>query len=296
MHIPVLQKEVIKYLAPKTNENFIDATVGEGNHSLEIIEKIKPKGRILGIDWDPEVVQNLKQKLKRMGLEERFIVVCSNFAELKKIADRYNFQADGILFDLGFLTWHIEESKRGVSFQKDENLDMRYNPKENPLTAQEIVNKFPFQKIVEILRKYGEEKFARRIARKIEQERKKHPITTTTQLVEIVRKATPPWYHHRRIHFATRTFLALRIAVNDEIENLRKALIQVPEVLSLGGRLVVISFHSLEDRVVKEFLKDQSKKGIFEILTKKPQTPTPEEVKMNPRCRSAKLRAAKKIK
>ncbi|MCD6177752.1 16S rRNA (cytosine(1402)-N(4))-methyltransferase RsmH [bacterium] len=296
MHIPVLQKEVIKYLAPKTNENFIDATVGEGNHSLEIIEKIKPKGRILGIDWDPEVVQNLKQKLKRMGLEERFIVVCSNFAELKKIADRYNFQADGILFDLGFLTWHIEESKRGFSFQKDENLDMRYNPKENPLTAQEIVNKFPFQKIVEILRKYGEERFARRIARKIEQERRKHPITTTTQLVEIVRKATPPWYHHRRIHFATRTFLALRIAVNDEIENLRKALIQVPEVLSLGGRLVVISFHSLEDRVVKEFLKDQSKKGIFEILTKKPQTPTPEEVKMNPRCRSAKLRAAKKIK
>jgi len=296
MHIPVLQKEVIKYLAPKTNENFIDATVGEGNHSLEIIEKIKPKGRILGIDWDPEVVQNLKQKLKRMGLEERFIVVCSNFAELKKIADRYNFQADGILFDLGFLTWHIEESKRGFSFQKDEDLDMRYNPKENSLTAQEIVNKFPFQKIVEILRKYGEEKFARRIARKIEQERKKHPITTTTQLVEIVRKATPPWYHHRRIHFATRTFLALRIAVNDEIENLRKALIQVPEVLSLGGRLVVISFHSLEDRVVKEFLKDQSKKGIFEILTKKPQTPTPEEVKMNPRCRSAKLRAAKKIK
>jgi len=296
MHIPVLQKEVIKYLAPKTNENFIDATVGEGNHSLEIIEKIKPKGRILGIDWDPEVVQNLKQKLKRMGLEERFIVVCSNFAELKKIADRYNFQADGILFDLGFLTWHIEESKRGFSFQKDENLDMRYNPKENSLTAQEIVNKFPFQKIVEILRKYGEEKFARRIARKIEQERKKHPITTTTQLVEIVRKATPPWYHHRRIHFATRTFLALRIAVNDEIENLRKALIQVPEILSLGGRLVVISFHSLEDRVVKEFLKDQSKKGIFEILTKKPQTPTPEEVKMNPRCRSAKLRAAKKIK
>ncbi|HDJ30569.1 MAG TPA: 16S rRNA (cytosine(1402)-N(4))-methyltransferase, partial [bacterium] len=183
MHIPVLQKEVIKYLAPKTNENFIDATVGEGNHSLEIIEKIKPKGRILGIDWDPEVVQNLKQKLKRMGLEERFIVVCSNFAELKKIADRYNFQADGILFDLGFLTWHIEESKRGFSFQKDEDLDMRYNPKENSLTAQEIVNKFPFQKIVEILRKYGEEKFARRIARKIEQERKKHPITTTTQLV-----------------------------------------------------------------------------------------------------------------
>jgi len=296
MHIPALQKEVIKYLAPKTNENFIDATVGEGNHSLEIIEKIKPKGRILGIDWDPEVVQSLKQKLKRMGLEERFIVVCSNFAELKKIADRYNFQADGILFDLGFLTWHIEESKRGFSFQKDENLDMRYNPKENPLTAQEIVNKFPFQKIVEILRKYGEERFARRIARKIEQERRKHPITTTTQLVEIVRKATPPWYHHRRIHFATRTFLALRIAVNDEIENLRKALIQVPEVLSLGGRLVVISFHSLEDRVVKEFLKDQSKKGIFEILTKKPQTPTPEEVKMNPRCRSAKLRAAKKIK
>ena len=222
--------------------------------------------------------------------------MCKNFADLGEIAEEYKFQANGILFDLGFLSWHVEESKRGFSFQKNQKLDMRYNPKDNPLTAQEIVNKFSSQKIAEIIKKYGEEKFAGRIAKKIEEERKKQPIENTSQLVEIIRRATPYWYHHRRIHFATRTFQALRIAVNSELENLRKALFQVPQVLQPGGRLVVISFHSLEDRIVKQFLKNQAKEGSLKILTKKPKIPKSDEIKINPRCRSAKLRAAKKIK
>ncbi len=296
MHIPVLQKEVIKYLDAEPNKNFIDATVGEGGHSLEIIKRTAPFGKVLGIDWDPQVVNRLKEKIKRLGIENRFIVVCKNFADLGEIAEEYKFQANGILFDLGFLSWHVEESKRGFSFQKNQKLDMRYNPKDNPLTAQEIVNKFSSQKIAEIIKKYGEEKFAGRIAKKIEEERKKQPIENTSQLVEIIRRATPYWYHHRRIHFATRTFQALRIAVNSELENLRKALFQVPQVLQPGGRLVVISFHSLEDRIVKQFLKNQAKEGSLKILTKKPKIPKSDEIKINPRCRSAKLRAAKKIK
>ena len=296
MHIPVLQKEVIKYLDAEPNKNFIDATVGEGGHSLEIIKRTAPFGKVLGIDWDPQVVNRLKEKIKRLGIENRFIVVCKNFADLGEIAEEYKFQANGILFDLGFLSWHVEESKRGFSFQRNQKLDMRYNPKDNPLTAQEIVNKFSSPKIAEIIKKYGEEKFAGRIAKKIEEERKKQPIENTSQLVEIIRRATPYWYHHRRIHFATRTFQALRIAVNSELENLRKALFQVPQVLQPGGRLVVISFHSLEDRIVKQFLKNQAKEGSLKILTKKPKIPKSDEIKINPRCRSAKLRAAKKIK
>lgn len=296
MHVPVLQKEVIKYLDAKPNRNFIDATVGEGGHSLEIIKKTAPRGKILGIDWDPEVVNQLRKKVKDMGLKKRFIVVCRNFADLREIVKKHKFQINGILFDLGFLGWHVEESKRGFSFQRNQKLDMRYNPKENLLTAQEIVNKFSFQEITEIIKKYGEERFARMIAKKIKEERKKQPIESTAQLVKIIKKATPSWYHRRRIHFATKTFQALRIAVNDELENLKKALSQVPQILQPGGRLVVISFHSLEDRIVKEFLKTQAREGSFKILTKKPQIPKPCEIKINPRCRSAKLRAAKKIR
>ncbi|MCD6550560.1 16S rRNA (cytosine(1402)-N(4))-methyltransferase RsmH [bacterium] len=295
MHIPVLQKEVIKYLNPEPNKNFIDATVGEGGHSLEIIEKIKPKGKILGIEWDKEVADRLKSKIREMKLENRFIVVWGNFVDLAGIVKQYKFLADGVLFDLGFLSWHVEESKRGFSFRKNEELDMRYNPQENLLKAKDIINKFSFQKILGIIKEYGEEKFARRITEAIIRERQKKPIETTFQLVEIIKKATPAWYHRKKIHFATRTFQALRIATNSELENIKEALPQALKVMRSGGRLVVISFHSLEDRIVKEFFKKQAKEGSLKILTKKPQRPTSEEINFNPRSRSAKLRAAQKL-
>jgi len=288
MHIPVLQKEVIQYLDPKSNENFIDCTVGEGGHALAILEKTAPKGKILGIDADPEIIKSLK-------LSSRIILVCDSFVNLKEVVEKTRFKSvQGILFDLGLSSWHLEESKRGFSFQRNEPLDMRYNPR-SPLTAARIVNYYSFQEIEKILKEYGEERFAQEIAKEIITIRKIKPIETTFQLAEIIKRATPRWYHWKKIHPATRTFQALRIAVNDELNNLRKTLPQTIEILKPGGRLVVISFHSLEDRIVKYFYREQASVNRLKILTKKPVTPSKEEMKINPRSRSAKLRACLKF-
>ncbi len=265
-HIPVLQKEVLEYLDPKPNENFIDATIGLGGHTRAILEKNKPNGKVLGIELDSA----LYKKLKETQID-RLILKNDSYANLKQIVEEHNFRpVQGILFDLGMSSWHLEESGRGFSFQRNEPLDMRFNPEINPLTAQEIVNHWPEKEIEKILKEYGEERFTRRIARKIIETRKREPIKTTLQLVEILGGR----------HFARRTFQALRIAVNDELENLKKALPQALEVLEREGKIVVISFHSLEDRIVKNFLKG------------KVIRPTIEEIQKNPRARSAKLRIA----
>jgi 16S rRNA (cytosine1402-N4)-methyltransferase len=294
MHFPVLQKEVLKYLDPKPNGNFIDATIGQGGHGLAILEKILPEGKLLGIDWSPELIQELKVKTQNSKVKSNLILVCDNFVNLKEIVKRKNFKnISGVLFDLGLSSWHLEESGRGFSFQRDEPLDMRYNQKLEILTAEKIINEWPEAKLERIFREYGEERFAKRIVKKIVEVRKIQPIKTTFQLIEIIKKATPNWYHWRRIHFATRTFQALRIAVNEELKNLEKILPQALEILKSGGRLVVISFHSLEDRIVKNFLKKNHLK--LKILTKKPISPSREEIKQNPRSRSAKLRAAIKL-
>ncbi len=287
MHVAVLQKEVIKYLDPGPNENFVDATIGEGGHTSVILEKNKPKGKVLGIEWDSEII-------KRIELQERVVLVNDSYVNLKKIVERCNFRpVYGILFDLGMSSWHLEESGRGFTFLRDEPLDMRYNSLTG-LTAAEIVNTWPELKIEKILKEYGEEKFAKRIAREIVKESKVKPIKTTFGLVEVIKKAVPARYFHQKIHFATRTFQALRITVNDELNNLKKGLSQAVEVLATGGRIVVISFHSLEDRIVKNFFRELSPEKL-EILTKKPITPSEEEIKINPRSRSAKLRAAIKL-
>jgi len=312
MHIPVLQKEVLEYLDPKPGDNFIDCTIGEGGHSLEIIKSILPKGKILGIDWDNKLLEILKLKIKNLQLEKNFILVCDNFKNLKKIIETNNFQPDGILIDLGFASSQIEESERGFSFQGDEKLDMRYNPELNDLTAEKIINNWSEEEIRKILEEYGQERFAKKIAEQIAKERKTGPIKTTFQLVEIIRKSLPDWYHYReqKIHFATRTFQSLRIVVNGELENLKNVLPQALEVLKPTGRMAVISFHSLEDRIVKNFLKEKTKgrllgtrqehskfrqRQVLKILTKKPITPTDEEITLNYRSRSAKLRVAQKI-
>jgi len=293
MHIPVLKKEVLQYLDPKPNENFIDCTFGQGGHTAAILEKSKPSGKVLGIELDNELYQRLKLRMaefpiSKFQIPKRSILTNDSYTNLKKIVEKYSFRpVQGILFDLGMSSWHLEESGRGFTFLKDEPLDMRYNP-ENDLTAEKIVNNYSQEKIEKILKEYGEERFAKRIAKRIIQARPKK-IKSTFQLVEIIKKAVPG--KRTKIHPATRTFQALRIAVNDELNNFKKALFQAVEVLEKGGRIVIISFHSLEDRIVKNFFKDSNLK----VLTKKPIIPSQEEIKINPRSRSAKLRAAIKI-
>ena len=284
MHIPVLGEEVLKYLDPKPNENFIDCTFGQGGHASAILEKTKPNGKVLGIDL------NIRFKgYKRLILEK------DNFANLKEIVGKTKFgKADGILLDLGLSSWHLEESGGGFSFQKQEPLDMRYNAA-NQLTAEKIVNFWSAPEIEKILTEYGEEKFAGEIAREIINSRQEGQIKNTSQLVTIIRRALPARYQRQKIHPATRTFQALRIAVNDELNNLQVVLPQTLEVLKKGGRLVVISFHSLEDRIVKNFLKDKVKENLISILAKKPVVASFQEIKDNPRARSAKLRAAVKV-
>ncbi|NCO80241.1 16S rRNA (cytosine(1402)-N(4))-methyltransferase RsmH, partial [bacterium] len=229
VHIPVLQKEVLEYLDPKPNENFIDATIGNAGHTLTILERNIPAGKVLGIDADPEIIKNTKYSIQNTVYKNRVILVCDNFANLKEIVKQEKFKSvQGILFDLGMSSWHLEESGRGFSFLKNESLDMRYNPR-NPLTAARIVNYYSSQEIEKILKDYGEERFAKKIAQKIIEIRKIKPIETTSQLAEIVKSATPHWYHRKKIHPATRTFQAIRIAVNDELNNLERALPQTLE-------------------------------------------------------------------
>jgi 16S rRNA (cytosine1402-N4)-methyltransferase len=287
-----MKEEVIQLLNPKPGENFVDCTLGEGGHSMAILERNKPRGKVLGVDSDPEILEKLELKVKDTEFAERLILVCENFANLGAVIKKYDFKpVSGVLFDLGLSSWHLEESGRGFSFLRNEPLDMRYNPS-NALTAEAIVNFWSLKEIEKILRLYGQERFSRRIAEEIVKSR---PLKTTVDLVMAVERATPNWYHRGRIHFATKTFQALRIAVNSELENLDKALPQALDIMESGGRLVVIAFHSLEDRIVKNFMRNKAKEGALKILTKKPVRPSREEVAENPRSRSARLRAAVKV-
>ncbi|MCK4473675.1 16S rRNA (cytosine(1402)-N(4))-methyltransferase RsmH [Candidatus Parcubacteria bacterium] len=292
LHQPVLQKEVLGYLDPKTNENFIDCTIGLAGHSKTILKKNCPKGKILGIETDPK----LYKKLLKLNLN-RLILANDSYLNLEEIVKKEKIGLiSGILFDLGVSSWHFEKSGRGFSFQKDEPLIMRYDWNSNEkLTAKEIINKWPRQEIERILREYGEEKFSKRIAKKICETRKTKPIKTTFELIEVIKKAVPNWYRQQKIHPATRTFQALRIAVNNELNNLEKTLPIALKILKPKGKLVIISFHSGEDRIVKKFLRENYRKGLLKILTKKPVSPTRTEIKSNPRSRSAKLRAAEKL-
>ncbi len=292
IHFPVLLNEVLEYLNPKPNENFVDCTFGGGGHALAILEKTKPNGKVLGIEIDPELYKIAKEKIKH----ERLILVRDSFLNLKKIIERENFRPiAGIFFDLGISSWHLEKSKRGFSFLRKEPLIMRYDADLTKLTAAEVVNNWTKEEIEKILREFGQEKFAKKIAKAICKEREKKKIETTTELVKIIEKAVPSFYKKRKIHFATKTFLALRIVVNEELENLKKGLKEAMEMLDKKGKLVVISFHSLEDKIVKNFFKEQEREGKLRILTKKPISPKKEEILKNPRSRSAKLRAAVKI-
>lgn len=294
MHIPVLLKEVLDIFDPKPGQIYIDATVNGGGHAQTILEMIAPKGKLLGIDWDCELLERIKDKRQRIKAEN-LILECDNYANIESIARKYNLdKIDGILFDLGFSSHQLEESGRGFSFLKKEPLDMRYNVHENRHNASAIVNTWPREAIEDILRRFGEERFAGRIAAGIVRARAVRRISTADELADIVERSVPR-AGRGRIHPATRTFQALRIAVNNELENLEQALRSSVGLIRPQGKIIVISFHSLEDRIVKNFLREKQKERVVTILTKKPITASLEEKRANPRARSAKLRAAERV-
>jgi len=294
IHSAVLKKEVLQYLDPKQNENFVDCTIGEGGHSEDILAKNGPNGKVLGIDLDPQ--QIVASQWLYAQYRDRIILANDSYTNLKEIAERKAFAPiSGILLDLGMSSAQLEGTQKGFSFKIDQGLDMRYNDETGYLSAEKIINEWPEEKIKEILENYGEEKFAKKIAKNIVEQRKQGRIKTTFELIEIIKEATPSAYWRGKIHYATRTFQALRIAVNDELENIKRVLPQAISILAPGGRLTVISFHSLEDRIIKNFLASEAKKGTIKILTKKPITASREELRQNPRSRSAKLRAAIKL-
>ncbi len=310
IHIPVLLREVIEYLNPQLGRKFIDATINGGGHALAILEHIIPGGKLLGIEWDGELLKRLETQIQHSQFKNNAVLINDSYSNLERIAEDNDFKnVQGVIFDLGMSSWHLEESGGGFSFAKDEPLDMRFSRRaddDGGPTAAEIINKYREEELAKILKENGDERFARQIAGAIVKARKEKPIMTTFQLVEIIKNSTPFWYRRSRIprrsasgtlrgrHFATKTFQALRIAVNNELENIRSGIGQAKNILAAGGRLAVISFHSLEDRIVKNFFREENKKGDLKILTKKPVKAGLAEITANPRARSAKLRVAEK--
>lgn len=290
---------------PKPGGVYVDATLGGGGHAEAILERIAPGGRLIGIDRDDEAGAEASRKLQRFG--EAVVIVRENFAAIKEVLSSVGLlQVDGILFDLGASSMQFEDADRGFSFAVTGPLDMRMDRRQ-PLTAAEFVNRLPEEDLAGLIWRYGEERWSRRIARAIVRAR---PLLTTTALAEVIAGAIPRRAWPRGIHPATRTFQALRIAVNDELLNLENAIADAAEALREAGRLCAITFHSLEDRTVKHtFLRlsrgctsppgtsasSAHERRRLRILTKKPITPSPEEVARNPRARSAKLRAAERI-
>jgi len=287
-HIPALLEETIEALAVRSGGRYIDCTLGAGGHALAILEHSSPGGQLLGIDADPEAIAAARARLE--AYQSSTLLINDNFINLRAIATKYGFSpVHGILFDLGLSSFQLEGSGRGFSFQRDEPLDMRLSPAQE-ITAADILNTFPEAELNQLIRTSGEERYSHRIARYIVRER---PIKTTLQLVGAIERAVGS--RRGRIHPATRTFQALRIAVNREPEHLSSALEQATSLLGFGGRLVVISYHSLDDRIVKRFMHQEAKKAHLKLVYKKVITPSLAEVHFNPRSRSAKLRAAERI-
>ena len=293
MHKPVLLKEVIKNLDIQPNDKVLDGTVGGGGYFREICRLIDKRGLAIGLDQDKSVIDRIRSE--NLPCERH--LVNENFRNLDKVLNELKInQVDKIVFDLGISSDQLDESGRGFSFQKEEPLLMTLKTElhEDDLTAKEIVNNWEEENLADIIFGYGEEKFARKIANKICEVRKEQPIKTTLDLIEVIRSSVPQWYQNKRIHFATKTFQALRITVNDEVRTLEEGLKKGFEHLASQGRMAVVSFHSKEDRLVKRFFKEMKieQKGI--LITKKPIIPTRDEILENPRSRSAKLRIIEK--
>lgn len=313
-HIPVLYDRVVEFLRPKPDGVYIDGTVGLGGHSAAILETSAPDGRVIGIDLDVEALSIAEDRLRAFG--ERCSLVNGNFAEMDVLLERHSVHTvDGILLDLGVSSLQLDTPHRGFSFSHTGPLNMRMNSREalgsnrnTAVTAMQVVNDSPMDVLADIFKRYGEERFAKRIADRVVRARQQEPITTTTQFAEIVKQAVPQ--KASKIHPATRVFQALRIHVNAELENLEAGLDVAVSLLKLKGCLCVITFHSLEDRIVKHRFQTWAKTCIcppktpvcicehspsVEILTKRPVLPNETEIQQNPRARSAKLRAVRKL-
>jgi len=291
-HVPVLLQPAIRILNVRRGGTYVDATLGYAGHASEIARRLGPQGTLIGFDRDPEAMALASARLdalrEELGAEMPRVIL--HDVEFSRAGEKLaGMQVDGLLADFGVSSMQFEEARRGFSFQAEGPLDMRMNPREG-MTAEQVVNQGGEKELADLIYEFGEERRSRRIARAIVRSR---PVTSTAQLARIVAGAAGAM-KHERIHPATRTFQALRIYVNSELSEIDALLGMAPELLQPGGRLVVISFHSLEDRRVKDALREGARQGIWEVLTRKPVTADAEETDRNPRARSAKLRAAER--
>jgi len=295
LHIPVMLREVIDYLMPKPGDLIIDATLGTGGHSLEILKKISPGGRLIGLDRDAESIKVSRERLKEFSASCE--LVQANFVDLDQVIGKLGIEKiDGIIFDLGISTFQLKDAQRGFSFLEEGPLDMRMD-RDSYISAYDLVNNLNESEISNMLWSFGQERWHNRIAHLLVQERQIHPVTSTRQLADLVIRAIPHRYlrNYYRIHPATRTFQALRIAVNRELEIIETAIKKAVAILKKRSRICVISFHSLEDRAVKHTFRSLKADGLIEIITPKPLTPTAAEVEANPSSRSSKFRVAERI-
>jgi len=292
-HNPVLAKEIISFLSLVPGQIIVDATMGGAGHSEQILQKITPGGMLIGIDRDEETLRLASERLR--PFEGSFKLINKNFKYLKEILKDIGVgKANGIIFDLGISSIQMESWQRGFSIKSDGPLDMRMDRSQS-VTAKNLVNRLRETELSEIIRDYGEERFHRRIAKRIVEERTRKEISTTAELSEVVLRSLPYSHNKYKIHPATRTFQAIRIKVNDELGSIREALGALPDCLEKGARCCVISFHSLEDRIAKNTFKEFKAQGLFDILTKKPIMADENEVITNPRSRSAKLRVGERL-
>lgn len=294
MHIPVLLQEVVAGLEAKKGETILDATVGDGGHSEAICQAIPGGARFVCLDADEDAIERSRERLAQCGCD--FLFYRTNYRELDKALASFSISGvNRVLFDLGLSSFQLEESGRGFSFLRDEPLEMTFekHPEEGAVTAKTIVNEWSEETIATLLKNYGEERQAKRIARRIVEARKLTPISTTSELALLIASVVK---RRGRIHPATKTFQALRIAVNDEFQGLKEGISKAWDALLPGGRIAVISFHSIEDRVVKHFFRDLGKTGTGRVIHKKPVVPSERELSDNPRSRSAKLRIIEKIR
>lgn len=284
-HVPVMVAEAMEALNVHPGGRYVDCTLGAGGHARAILERIQPEGRLLGIDADPVALETAALSLREF--KKSVVLAQSNFSELGQVCREHGFAAnDGILFDLGVSSMQLDTAERGFSFQREAPLDMRFDTTSGA-SAADVVNHYNEQELARILWEYGEERYSRQIAHRIVEQR---PILSTLRLAHVVQQVLGS--RRGRIHPATRTFMALRIAVNRELENLKVALDQSASLLRTGGRLVVISYHSLEDRIVKQFMRAEATEHAFSLIAKKVIRPTSMELRSNPRSRSARLRVA----
>ena len=295
-HVPVLVREVLATLEPRPGGAYLDCTVGGGGHAEAILEAAGPPSRVVGIDRDPEAIAVARERLGRFG--DRVRLVQGDFRELPRLISELRLEGfDGVLFDLGISSLQLDDPSRGLRFSAEGPLDMRMDRESGGLAARELLHELSEMDLTRIIREYGEERWARQIARGIVNARSQGSLETTRDLAAVVTRAIPRRFWPRRIHPATRTFQAVRIAVNQELTGLEEALEVATGLLNPGGRIAVISFHSLEDRVVKHLFRRLAAPGAVpgvRIITRRPVTPSPEERAQNPRARSAKLRGAER--